>query len=373
MHVSRARCRAKSQQTWVCQKCEVKVSQLRRGFGSWPVAGFTKISRENQQAFFRDAKDMNAKDFVKKAEEMLNISEDIEAQFYQNGGKFLPLDVWMRKGYNAEAIKTKSAPDDIREHPVLGTTYRLKILELGDRGEKRNVARHILSGQSKEKQQQTLAAGETVAGDEAAAAQENEDAAGASDAGDSKKSNIDSSESDDSSGSSSSSSSGKKKKKSKKDRKSKKKSKKDKNARKDKKAKKDKSAKKNASKKEQKEKKEKEKAEKKALAEKEKVEKKAHDQKTKLAQNLLSKMESTVSALTATLERPESMMLAEHLKKTGEGALAELKQIQMRCRCVIAAPQNSQDELMSQKELNVKLGHAKRIDSLMEGICKGAH
>ena len=36
---------------------------------------------------------------------------------------------------DAEAIKTKSAPDDIREHPVLGTTYRLKFLELGDRGE----------------------------------------------------------------------------------------------------------------------------------------------------------------------------------------------------------------------------------------------
>ena len=78
--LSRARCRSKTLQTWVCQKCEVKISQLRRGFGSWPVTGFTKISREDQQAFFRDAKDMNGHDFVKKAEEMLNISEDIEAQ-----------------------------------------------------------------------------------------------------------------------------------------------------------------------------------------------------------------------------------------------------------------------------------------------------
>jgi len=39
----------------------------------------------------------------------------------------------------------------------------------------------------------------------------------------------------------------------------------------------------------------------------------------------VNKIESRASALTATLERPESMMLAEHLKKTGEGALAELK------------------------------------------------
>ena len=84
-------------------------------------------------------------------------------------------------------------------------------------------------------------------------------------------------------------------------------------------------------------------------------------------------MENVVSALTATLERPESMMLAEHLKKTGEGALAELKQIQMRCRCVIADPKKNQDELMNPKELNVKLGHAKRIDSLMAGIYRGAN
>ena len=65
------------------------------------------------------------------------------------------------------------------------------------------------------------------------------------------------------------------------------------------------------------------------------------------------------------------MMLAERLKKTGEEALAEIKQIKMRCRCVIADAKNNQDELMSHKELNVKLGHAKRIDRLMAGIYRG--
>jgi hypothetical protein len=82
-------------------------------------------------------------------------------------------------------------------------------------------------------------------------------------------------------------------------------------------------------------------------------------------------MESQVSALTATLERPESMMLAEHLKVTGQEALAELKQIQLRCRCVVNDPKTN-DELMSLKDLNTKLGHAKRIDSLMAGIYRGA-
>ena len=68
--------------------------------------------------------------------------EDVEQQFYQSGGKCLPLAVWEKKGYNPDDIKEKSAAEDVREHPVLGMTYRLKILEMGDRGEK-NTCRAI--------------------------------------------------------------------------------------------------------------------------------------------------------------------------------------------------------------------------------------
>ena len=67
------------------------------------------------------------------------------------------------------------------------------------------------------------------------------------------------------------------------------------------------------------------------------------------------------------------MMLAEHLKKAAEETLAELKQLQLRCRCNIADPKKNQYELMSQQELNVKLGHAKRIEILMSGIYKSAN
>ena len=57
-----------------------------------------------------------------------------------------------------------------------------------------------------------------------------------------------------------------------------------------------------------------------------------------------------------------------HLKKTGEGALAELKNLES-CRCVINDLKKN-DERMSLKD--AKLGHAKRIDSLMAGIYRGA-
>ena len=84
----------------------------------------------------------------------MHIKEDAEAQCYNNGGEHLPLKVWEKKGYDTVRIKSLTAAQDIREHPVLGPTYRLKILEQGDRGEKRNVSRQILTTKSKEKRQQ---------------------------------------------------------------------------------------------------------------------------------------------------------------------------------------------------------------------------
>ena len=74
--------------------------------------------------------------------------------------------------------------------------------------------------------------------------------------------------------------------------------------------------------------------------------------------------------MTATLEKPESLTLPEHVRLTGEGALGELKDMQKRCRCVIQDPSRD-DELMGLKELTAKLGHAKRIDSLMTGSYNG--
>ena len=156
VQISKARCRSKLRQRWECSKCEVKLSQLRRAFGSWPVEGFTKMTREDQQAFFRDCKDMGAEDMLRNATERMHIREDTQEQYYQNGGKCLPLAVWEKKGYDPELIKSRSAPDDIREHPVLGTTYRLKIVELGDRGEKRTVSRQSLTTESKEKRQKNI-------------------------------------------------------------------------------------------------------------------------------------------------------------------------------------------------------------------------
>ena len=62
-------------------------------------------------------------------EELLEGIEKKEDNFSE-GGQFLPLSVWERKGFDVHSIETKSLPQDISEHPVLGTTYRVRLQSL---------------------------------------------------------------------------------------------------------------------------------------------------------------------------------------------------------------------------------------------------
>ena len=66
------------------------------------------------------------------------------------------------------------------------------------------------------------------------------------------------------------------------------------------------------------------------------------------------------------------MMLGEALRKTAEGVLAELKQIQLKCRCASADPKK-QDDLISMKDPMLKLGHVKKIDMLINGMFRTAY
>ena len=146
VEMERARCRSKHKQTWVCKRCEVKLVTLRRTFGTWPVPGFTKITKEDQQAFYRDCRD--ASSLKRELSQRFQIYEETERQYYVNGGKFLPLSVWDEKGYNVADIEEKSLPEDIRVDPIMGLTYRVKIMEMGQKGEKRHVARQAFSARS---------------------------------------------------------------------------------------------------------------------------------------------------------------------------------------------------------------------------------
>jgi hypothetical protein len=107
---------------------------LRRAKGGWPTQGFQDLTEEQQQEFMRmcpsSQKKINA-----HYESCMERFESHEV-YYSEGGQFLPLGAWAAKGFSAADISEKTKAEDRRVHPVLGDTFRVAILEKGERGAK---------------------------------------------------------------------------------------------------------------------------------------------------------------------------------------------------------------------------------------------
>jgi len=133
--VNNVRLRAKCTNSWRCEKCNVTHTQLHRKFGSWPTGAFKQVSDEHKRAFYSELRDKGVKHVLAYTQDFLKQYESHE-DFYAEGGEFLPLSVWSTRGFDTEAIETKSKDTDIRDHVVLGKTYRVPIYSAGKRGVK---------------------------------------------------------------------------------------------------------------------------------------------------------------------------------------------------------------------------------------------
>ncbi len=72
------------------------------------------------------------------------VKENKEERFFHNDGKFLPLAVWSRKGFDADRISNLSTDNDRRVDRVLGMTYRVEIMCTGNRGSQGTTATETL-------------------------------------------------------------------------------------------------------------------------------------------------------------------------------------------------------------------------------------
>ena len=70
------------------------------------------------------------------------------AEYYDDGGEWLPLSVWAARGFDVEAIALKSRPEDRKPHPIVGETFRVSILRSGHRGNKGATKLDIMSAAS---------------------------------------------------------------------------------------------------------------------------------------------------------------------------------------------------------------------------------
>ena len=132
--ISAVRVLSKREGSWRCCKCRCKITALYRGFGGWPSEGFTSLTSEEQQKFYKEVQDKSAEEIVASAKKLLTKFES-HSKFYAESGKHLPLSVWAAKGFDVDRIKTLTPQSDIQMHNILGECYRVQLLTTGRSGE----------------------------------------------------------------------------------------------------------------------------------------------------------------------------------------------------------------------------------------------
>ena len=88
------------------------------------------MSPQEIKHFFQEAKNLGGAE-IQEATEKTFVKQHSEEKYYREGGEFLPLSVWEKKGFNAVAIKENSDPSDKMVHNVLGEVHRVAILSTG--------------------------------------------------------------------------------------------------------------------------------------------------------------------------------------------------------------------------------------------------
>ena len=123
--ISAVRVLSKREGSWRCCKCRCKITALYRGFGGWPSEGFTDLTSEEQQKFYKEVQDKSAEEIVASAKKLLTKFES-HAKCYAESGKHLPLSVWAAKGFDVDRIRTLTPQSDIQMHNILGECYRVQ-------------------------------------------------------------------------------------------------------------------------------------------------------------------------------------------------------------------------------------------------------
>jgi hypothetical protein len=92
------------------------------------------IHKDQQESFYKGmTPGQSGAEAGRMLEELIE-GTDTRSEWYEDGGRYLPLGVWDRQGYDITRIETLSKPEDKRWDPVLGDTYRVRILSKGNSG-----------------------------------------------------------------------------------------------------------------------------------------------------------------------------------------------------------------------------------------------
>ena len=128
------RCTKKSKK-YICHPCNSTASQLSRAIsGGFDSQAFRNLSEEDQRQFWKDAAGASKRDLMTMYSAKV-IATNKKEMAEGTDCAFQPLGFWSKQGYDVKLIQERTPPDDIREHPILGTTYRIHV----DVGSTRNT------------------------------------------------------------------------------------------------------------------------------------------------------------------------------------------------------------------------------------------
>ena len=131
----RAQIKGKGMTNWICRVCHCRQSQLQKHLGMWPTPEFAALEEDAQVAFFRSivsgskSGEGNALSIYKIRAKLVDllVKKRIDQIEVEVGGQFLPLSVYARQGFDTADIEKNTHKDNIQQHPVLGTVYRVDI------------------------------------------------------------------------------------------------------------------------------------------------------------------------------------------------------------------------------------------------------
>lgn len=297
--------------------------------------------KEARRQFYLDVTGKAATEAARMLEEL--IGEEVTSDKWSEDGTFLPLSVYATQGYDIDKIRDNSDPRDIREHAVLGLTYRVHLSSTAFSGSRNQVRRSSTKATPPAKASQpALPSTPQVLAIE--------DGNPDDDGSDSSTSASDSS--------SSSSSSGHKKK----SRKDKKRSRKSKKSRKHKKDKKEKKEKKEIDSAQSR------KAKEAYLRAKEKEEMKHHAANVKNAEQVLAKLGPTTEHLESMVAQDPNSLVAPMIRDPVTSALEKFLNLMAAARRCIKSNGKDNSGVPDAKSLSSDVAVVKKSIALMTTV-----
>jgi len=137
------RCTNKRDLKWRCKVCLSKFSQMSREFGSWPTRSFAQLDEEAKAKFYQEIKKLPFSEIRVHYSKHIETYAAKEWSYVQNG-EFLPLSVWAMRGFDVAVIAARTPDCDKHEHPILGLTFRIRLISTSVKTSEGTVTRESL-------------------------------------------------------------------------------------------------------------------------------------------------------------------------------------------------------------------------------------